>query len=599
MTKEGEYTINNLYQGGYSSLSPSYGDSFIGYHTSSSKLGAPTKPDTANQIQQVDQLLKQGIVPIEVGTLQPEVFDQIPKTHFKEINRMAKLSGAKISVHAPLIEPSGMGEQGWSESNRQLAERQLGEVIDKSIEMDDKGGMPITIHSAGIPGTEYKMTPEGKKIERLIVVEQETGKPAPIQEEIRHYPELENLEKPEILDPLRELNALNSTKWRNSISTALFNKDNADKILDETYPLIKNEYINLKLGKITPEQLTPQQHDIIARAENAGEYLRHTEMNLHSLFDQAYKYGTERDKEILKEISKQYKDILGIKEGKYQDPIKAVDPKNQSRALQLLISGLGSVTPKLYVPIEDFAIKHSSETFANVAFNAFKKHKDKTPVISIENLYPGIAFSTGKEMDKLITESKNKFVEKAIKEGYSRSLAEEKADKLIGMTLDVGHLNIARKRGFETKDLLKEVQEISKHVKHVHLTDNFGYSDSHLPPGMGNVPTKEILEELERAGVKDVRKIVEAGGFVQHFGISPFPATLESLGSPIYSEGPSPYWNQILGLYQGYLSGSGQMLPSQNYQMWGSGFSMATLPTELGGQMPGAAGSRMSGNPME
>ena len=41
------------------------------------------------------------------------------------------------------------------------------------------------------------------------------------------------------------------------------------------------------------------------------------------------------------------------------------------------------------------------------------------------------------------------------------------------------------------------------------------------------------------------------------------------------------------------------MLPQGNYNMWGSGFSMASLPMELGGQMPGAQGSRTSGRPME
>jgi len=140
------------------------------------------------------------------------------------------------------------------------------------------------------------------------------------------------------------------------------------------------------------------------------------------------------------------------------------------------------------------------------------------------------------------------------------------------------------------------MQEIAKHVKHVHLTDNFGYSDSHLPPGMGNVPFKDILEKLEKAGYKG-RKIVEAGGFVQHFGISPHPFTLEAMGSPIYSMYMAPYWNQAIALQQGYLGGYGQMLPQKNYETFGAGF--AQLPIELGGQTPGAQGSRMSGKPME
>ena len=183
MAKKGGYIIDNIYQGGYSSLSPSYGDVFTGYRISPSELGAPTKPDTANQIQQVNQLLNQGIIPIEVQALSPEVFDQIPKQHFKEINQMAKITGAKISVHAPLIEPSGITQQGWSESNREQAEEQLKRVVEKSMDLGEKESVPITIHSAGIPGTEYKITEEGKKVERLIAIDQESGKMFPFEEE--------------------------------------------------------------------------------------------------------------------------------------------------------------------------------------------------------------------------------------------------------------------------------------------------------------------------------------------------------------------------------------------------------------------------------
>ena len=170
-------TTSNIYQGGYSSLSPSYGDLFTGYRVNASELGMALDPRTANQIQQVNNALNQGIVPIEVGVLDPQVFDQIPKQHFKEINRMAKLTGAKVSVHAPLIEPSGIDPEQrrpWDESYRELAERQLSDVVEKSIEIDDKGGMPITIHCSGIPGTEYKMTDDGKKVERLVAINKET-----------------------------------------------------------------------------------------------------------------------------------------------------------------------------------------------------------------------------------------------------------------------------------------------------------------------------------------------------------------------------------------------------------------------------------------
>jgi hypothetical protein len=72
---------------------------------------------------------------------------------------------------------------------------------------------------------------------------------------------------------------------------------------------------------------------------------------------------------------------------------------------------------------------------------------------------------------------------------------------------------------------------------------------------------------------------------------------MEAMGSPIYSMQMAPYWNQSLGLQQGYFSGYGGMLPQGNYETFGAGFS--NLPAELGGQRGGAGGSRMSGKPME
>ena len=115
---------------------------------------------------------------------------------------------------------------------------------------------------------------------------------------------------------------------------------------------------------------------------------------------------------------------------------------------------------------------------------------------------------------------------------------------------------------------------------------------------MGNVPVKEHLEMLEKQGVlKNATKIAETSGWPQHFGTSPTIYNLQGMGSAFYSTGMPPYWNQSVGLTQGYFTGYGMMLPQINYETQGAGF--AQLPSELGGPRPGAQGSRMSGRPME
>lgn len=332
------YGIKHEYQGGYSSLNPSYGETFTGYHLKAGEMGAPTKPDTANQLQHVSQLLNQGIIPIEVGTLDPNIFEQIPKQHFQEIRRTAQLTGAKISLHAPIIEPSGMGEKGWSEINRELAERQLIDVVKKSVEMDKNGGMPITIHSSGLPGTEYKLTPEGKKIEKIIVVDQETGQMMPIEEERKFYPttrqvredvtpekveewrkqgispeEMEKkiyqkrpLKEGKILYPIKEIDSLNRTKWDNDLSQVIFYKEGADRILQENAIQIQHLMKQGKLPSHEELERFPELQQALGHVENASTYLENTQQHLSGMFNKAYKFGTEEEKRELEKAAEKF-----------------------------------------------------------------------------------------------------------------------------------------------------------------------------------------------------------------------------------------------------------------------------------------------------
>lgn len=592
----GEYYINDIYQGGDSSFKPNYGDVFTGYHIPSSTLGAPTNPFTANQIAEADKLLRQGIVPIEVGTIKPEDFEAIPKQHFKEIQRMAKLTDAKISIHSPLIEASGIGEGGWSEVNKQAAEIQLKDVVEKSYDADHRGNIPITIHSANIPGagTEYVMEKGKKKVEKMAVINQDTGQISPLKEEISYYPGGEV--RKEVRKPEESLRDLNNTEWSNSLREIEFSRESAERVLENIHPKFNQLYIDV-MFKGKRKDLSPEEMEEIKKIHSASEFMQQAQLRANTVFTKVYKDAERRGNKkalgYLNELSKVYGDVLG-------DPrkdAKAYDPRSQSHAMFQFLQGLKNpgreldLTPQVYRSVTDFAMEQSADTFSNVALHSFKKFGTKAPVISIENLYPGYAFSTGEEMNDLILTTKNQFVDKATKStkegglGLSKSKAQKEADRLIGLTFDVGHLNIHRKHGFSEEDLRKEFEAMSKHIKHVHLTDNFGSFDSHLPPGMGNVPFKQYMKELEKQGFKG-SQIVEAGGFAKHFETSPYPITLQAFGAGPYQGSVSPY--------QGYFSGLGPTLPQAHYEMLGAGFSQ--LPVELGGErFQGGDRGRMAG----
>ena len=217
--------------------------------------------------------------------------------------------------------------------------------------------------------------------------------------------------------------------------------------------------------------------------------------------------------------------------------------------------------------------------------------------MAIENWSPGTAFNSAKELKELVEESRKKFAEKLQeKEGISLSRANKIAKKQIGATWDLGHVNIHKKYGLTDEDIVRETEAIAPVLKHLHLTDNFGFSDSHLVPGMGNVPFKEHLEKLEKAGVLDkVRKVVEAGGYVKDISQrGAHGETMAAFSSGIYGAKMAPYWNQAQGMMGSYFGGYGATSPPTHHNIYGAGFT--TLPTELGGTIPGG-GSRFTGNP--
>lgn len=585
------YKISDIYPGGYSSVAaPS--DNYV----TAGSLGMTTDPRSANIIQEISSKLSSGAKNIEIESVSPEVFDSIPKQYFKEVNRMAKLTGVNVSLHGPVIDVSGIDQRsGFSESNREAAERKIVETLLRSHELNPNGNMIVNFHSAeGIPGSQFLPPSEREEAEslykRMIVVDKESGQLIPLEEERKHYPLLKDIKKEYVISPEKGIDTLNETKWENELNKAIFQKESADRIIQENYPLVEGVIRDMQQGKIPatdiPLHLTPTQAKAYNHIVNATAYMTDAQKHLAGLFDKAYRYGTEQDKDILKEVSDKYKQISA--EGSIP---------NQLNAIQTLIEGLKETTPKTYESIEEFATTQSAKTFGNAAWEAYKTFKDKAPTLVIENPPAGFALSTGEDIKNIVLASQKQFIQNAVKNGMSEKEAEQNAKKFIGATWDVGHINMLRKYGYSEEEIVKETEKVAPLVKHVHLSDNFGYEHTELPMGMGNVPLNEIMKKLGEKGF-EAKKIIEAGTWWQHFRTSPFEESLEAMGSPIYGMKMAPYWNQAPGLYQGYSSGmEGTWLPQTNYETFGTSFSR--LPKELGGQTSGGQGSRMSGRPME
>jgi len=215
--------------------------------------------------------------------------------------------------------------------------------------------------------------------------------------------------------------------------------------------------------------------------------------------------------------------------------------------------------------------------------------------------------STAADLKEGVEMSRSKLAKELMQRcKLSEKEAKKEAERLVGATWDVGHINNLRKAGYEGKELqekvIEEANKISDVVKHVHITDNFGFFDSHLPPGMGNVPIKEIMEVMEKKWAEQKeegrlnqapRGIVEAGGFVAELGQNPTLSVMEYFGSPLYKMSPSPYWTDLTHGYANYKEPYMEF-PQQHFNLYGSSFT--TLPKSVGGQV-GNENSRFSGTP--
>ena len=622
-----------FYEGADYGFDPAYGGTSQAYSSNpAAGIGLQTDPRTANILKVTSEKLNTGATAVEITQLTPEIFESIPKEHFKELNRLRKLLGnnVELTLHAPIVEPTGLTKRGhWEPYEREQAEKQMIDAVQKAHDLNPQGNVVTTFHSSAIGMPEEtriweEVEFEGKKkkvevVKEAYVFDERTGELAPLPGKLSVF---EGEKKFEVQ---KKIDTLNRDHWYKTLQHINYGADQGAKIIEgglkegvklpekeaeESEKIILDIYKDYAKGDVDKVEKKIKEFgmegvakggefkikDAIQNITHGDIYLRDAYSGLRDMFDQAYdslnkakEKGDKKAGESLQRLDK-FKTEIQPK----LDYLKKPENVNEfAEALKKGVDLLRSVdAPPIYKPFKDFAIDKSSDTFSNVALSAYKQFKENAPIISIENPPAGFMISRADELKKLVEESRRKFEDKAVKDlGLSRSKAKEEAEKLIGATWDVGHINMIRKYGAGKEEVVTEARKIAPVVKHIHLSDNFGFEHAEIPMGMGNVPTKEIMKEMMEQNKKyeKIKKIAEVGGWYQHFQTTPFAETLRHFGSPIYAMEQQPYWGR-----QSYFAGYG-MNPEIHHAMYGAGF--ANLPVELGGQMAGR--SRVSGNPLE
>ena len=635
-----------------------------------SRQGMSTSPMTPNQIGELGRSLNSGIKNVEIGALKQEDFDTIPTQHFEEMRRTAKLTGSKISMHAPMLDPAGIGQQGWSEEQRMDSEGYIKTLIDKAHILDPDGNTPINVHSTGgvqgpIAAMDEKGNPMrykedewrilqdqgGNVVEKTLVhkkgdevlevmpvINRESGQMAAMKRETLHY-----IERDKVWTPEERLGSINETSWDDEkLKLMAYQKSKQEfnhmnqRIMQNPVWLdltIKAQNMSRGQGNMTgeeQEELHRMNSQIELNKKQINQNDVHLISGLNTLHDKFIKYSNPKSKlekqefkeskrhiEGAKEILKTSKDEEKImkelgkinqaysKEGKISNEMRSrasflqgnLEKKRSEKYDHVLYQLSHLSAPEIFVSTEEFAKEKTIKTIKNAAKYAFKKFGDNAPLITVENVMPTMVLSRGESLSGLIKDTRKEFTKELMEEkGFKKKKAQKIAEKIIGATWDVGHIHQLKKQGYSDKEIIAETKKVAKEVKHVHLTDNFGFTDSHLALGMGNVPIKEHLKELEGEADEERRNIIEAGGYAAHYKASPLTPSLEHLNSPVYTYEAGPSWADARDMYSSYLVGFGDVLPQKHFEsFYGAGFSR--LPTELGGGQASGGQSRFSGVP--
>jgi sugar phosphate isomerase/epimerase len=124
--------------------------------------------------------------------------------------------------------------------------------------------------------------------------------------------------------------------------------------------------------------------------------------------------------------------------------------------------------------VMDLAVQHAMESLAVIVRRAM----DLGLNLCLENMFPRTKFCVDVDDFKTIF----------------------KRFPHLRITLDTGHANIGSPRG---KRILQFIETFPDRIGHVHVSDNFGKEDNHLPIGSGTIKFAKIIKALKQIGYDD------------------------------------------------------------------------------------------------
>lgn len=217
-------------------------------------------------------------------------------------------------------------------------------------------------------------------------------------------------------------------------------------------------------------------------------------------------YPNHPRKEIMEEIKWigehfDFIDFFMEEDKAYYDKL---DLKAVKKTLKEYNLGIVGHTP-YYLPFSS-PIKNIRRAAIKEASNCFEAfNKLGAEYVTVHSTWPPSLFNA-KESFEIQKESLIMLVEEAEKYGikplYEAGVSEldnyKNVSKILREVprlyfhLDIGHAFLYG------KDICKFIRKLHSKLKHVHLHDNFGKDDLHLPIGIGKIKWEDVIKELKR-----------------------------------------------------------------------------------------------------
>ena len=161
-----------------------------------------------------------------------------------------------------------------------------------------------------------------------------------------------------------------------------------------------------------------------------------------------------------------------IRQASLQEMIESLETANGLGAEKVVlhpgvISGMGAF-------VRDVSKRHALESLDSIS----QKAEALGIVLCLENMFPRyLSFAEPEDFVPVFEQFPN-----------------------IKLTLDTGHANIGSTGGDR---IIRFLKTFSHRLGHVHMSDNHGKRDDHLPIGKGSVPFRRVIQTLKRIGYDD------------------------------------------------------------------------------------------------